>query len=92
MVPIEMQFDTGAAVSIIPMLTWKTIGSPRSVQTNKLRVYGGGRVEVMGKCTLMVEYGELKEHSMLLYLCRRTNHFLDFLGLQFSCCTFQLIS
>ncbi|KAI0984518.1 hypothetical protein GJ496_008355 [Pomphorhynchus laevis] len=59
-VAIEMQFDTGAAGSIIPMLVWKAIGSPRLVQTNKLRVYDGGRIEVMGKCTLIVEYGECK--------------------------------
>ncbi|KAI0979760.1 hypothetical protein GJ496_011267 [Pomphorhynchus laevis] len=55
-----MQFDTGAAVSIIPILVWKAIGSLRLVYTNKLRVDGGGRIEMMGKCTPIVEYGECK--------------------------------
>ncbi|KAI0979343.1 hypothetical protein GJ496_011615 [Pomphorhynchus laevis] len=54
-VQIEIQFDTGSAVNIIPMLVLKAISLSRLVQTNKLRVYGGGRIEVMGKCTLIVE-------------------------------------
>ncbi|KAI0979139.1 hypothetical protein GJ496_010266 [Pomphorhynchus laevis] len=59
-VQIEIQFDTGSAVNIIPMLVLKAISLSRLVQTNKLRVYGGGRIEVMGKCTQIVRYSNCK--------------------------------
>lgn len=53
---IQMEFDTGAVVSVIPEKSWNNIGKPKLMDCMPLITYGGGTVPVLGKCEVDLKY------------------------------------
>ncbi|KAL1481112.1 hypothetical protein MTO96_050454 [Rhipicephalus appendiculatus] len=55
---VQMQVDTGAAVSLISEDLWKQLVNPPPLtpSTVKLKTYGGAPLEVKGQAEVPVEY------------------------------------
>ncbi|KAL7673397.1 hypothetical protein ACOME3_008256 [Neoechinorhynchus agilis] len=51
---IKIQFDTGAEVGVINRTVWKAIGKPTLQEGKRLMSFGGGEVDSMGICDVMV--------------------------------------
>ncbi|KAL7673779.1 hypothetical protein ACOME3_000060 [Neoechinorhynchus agilis] len=56
-VRIRIEFDTGAAESIITRALWHRIGRPKLRATNELRAFGGNKIENLGRCSVSVKFG-----------------------------------
>ncbi|XP_065318837.1 uncharacterized protein LOC135926835 [Gordionus sp. m RMFG-2023] len=52
---LAMEFDTGAACSVIDEVTWNRIGRPQLSPAYKLVGYNHIQIEVLGKCTVEVK-------------------------------------
>ncbi|KAL7676173.1 hypothetical protein ACOME3_002429 [Neoechinorhynchus agilis] len=55
-VPIEMEFDAGAAVSVISKKIWCKIGAPKLISARKIRAFGGCQIDTLGKCSVNADY------------------------------------
>ena len=57
--PLEMELDTGAAVSLIAEGTWKQLlqEKPLEPAAMKLKTYSGEELEVLGQLVVRVRYG-----------------------------------
>ena len=66
---VQMELDTGAAVSIVSEKTYHTQLSswPLESASVKLKTYGGEPIQVLGKLTLPVKY-ENQSHNLPLYV------------------------
>ena len=74
-VKLEMEIDTGAAMSIISQQTYECEFShlPLQKATVKLRAYNGGRIPVLGQITVKVVYeGQVKDLPLLVVKGRGT--------------------
>ena len=59
-IPLEMELDTGASVSLISEGTWKRVlkAPPLSQSDVRLKTYTGESLEVLGQLSVGVKYGE----------------------------------
>ena len=56
--PLDMELDTGASVSIIPISVWYDVLAARPLKkTAKLRSYSGHEIPVVGEARVQVSYG-----------------------------------
>lgn len=60
-VPVDMEFDTGAAFSLLNIGTFDKIAARSQLEkaSVELKTYTGEAVPIMGSFTAMVQYGEI---------------------------------
>jgi len=72
---IQMELDTGAAVSIISREAWEGIGSPKLSKPLALRSYTGHQVPNPGRCHAQVEVNDKKKMLQVAVVHNGTNLF-----------------
>ena len=66
-IPLKMELDMGASVSLISKKTWREkLGSPLTKRKNVLRAYSGHRLHVIGETTVDVNAGSQRHKSLPL--------------------------
>eukprot|EP00731_Ephydatia_muelleri_P012858 Em0007g168a len=66
-IPLKMELDTGASVSLVSKKTWREkLGSPLTKRKIVLRAYSGHRLHVIGETTVDVNAGSQRHKSLPL--------------------------